>query len=87
LPNHAPRPRTIHNQNVTMKNITSLIARFFKQSEIEIQEAPRFEDWFNQMFPKDNYNPAMDEFGKTMLEFKQDQKRQLTQRNGHSQSY
>jgi hypothetical protein len=63
------------------------MTRLFKQPEIEIQEAPRFEDWFNQMFPKDNFNPHMDEFGKTMMEFKEDQKRKLTQRNGHSQSY
>lgn len=69
-----------------MKTITSLLTRFTKQNQIEIEEAPRFEDWFNQMFPKDNFNPHMDEFSKTMMEFKEDQKLKLTQRNGHSPS-
>lgn len=70
-----------------MKNIISLLTRFSKQPQTEIQEAPRFEEWFNQMYPRDTFNPHMEEFGKTILEFKQDQKRKLTQRNGHSQSY
>jgi hypothetical protein len=70
-----------------MKKILSLIDRFAKQSQPEIQEAPRFEEWFNQMYPRDTYNPAMDEFRKTILSFKEDQKRKLTQRNGHSQSF
>lgn len=62
-----------------MKNLLSLISRFFKQTDVEIEEAPRFEDWFHEMFPKDNFNPHMDEFGKTILEFKNEQKRKLTQ--------
>lgn len=61
-----------------MKHLLPLIPRLFKQSQMEIQEAPRFEDWFHQMFPKDTYNPRMDEFGKTILEFKNEQKRKLT---------
>ena len=69
-----------------MKHIFSLIPRLFKQTPVEIEEAPRFEEWFNQMFPKDSYKEEFNEFYKTMWEFKQDQKRQLTQRNGHSQS-
>jgi hypothetical protein len=58
-----------------------------KQSDNEIQEAPRFEEWYNQMFPKDSYKEEFNEFYKTMWEFKEDQKRQLTQRNAHSQSF
>jgi hypothetical protein len=70
-----------------MKKILSLINRFMKQSDNEIQEAPRFEEWYNQMFPKDSYKEEFNEFYKTMWEFKEDQKRQLTQRNAHSQSF
>jgi|APGre2960657373_1045057.scaffolds.fasta_scaffold76282_3 hypothetical protein len=62
-----------------MKHLLPLITRLLKQSQTEIEEAPRFEDWFHQMFPKDTYNPSMDEFGKTILEFKNEQKRKLTQ--------
>jgi hypothetical protein len=69
-----------------MKHIFSLIPRLFKQTPVEIEEAPRFEEWYNQMFPKDTFNPKMEEFGKTILEFKNEQKRLLTQRNSHSQS-
>jgi hypothetical protein len=58
-----------------------------KQSENEIQEAPRFEEWYNQMFPKDSYKEEFNEFYKTMWEFKQSQKSQLNQRNVHSQSF
>jgi hypothetical protein len=70
-----------------MKNILSLTQRLFKQHPQEIQEAPRFEEWYNQMFPKDTFNPQMEEFGKTMLEFKNEQKYKLTKRNVHSQSF
>lgn len=69
-----------------MKTLISLTTRLFKSQEVEIQEAPRFEDWYNQMFPKDNYIPEMEEFGKTILEFKNEQKRKLTQGMVRSQS-
>lgn len=69
-----------------MKTLLSLIDGFMKQAEPEIQEAPRFEDWFHQMYPRDKFNPDMEEFGNTILQFKEDQKRKLTQTNGHSQS-
>jgi hypothetical protein len=39
------------------------------------------------MFPKDTFNPKMEEFGRVMLEFKNEQKRKLTKRNVHSQSF
>lgn len=70
-----------------MKTLISLIDRLFKSQEVQIQEAPRFEEWYNQMFPKDNYIPEMEEFGRTILEFKNEQKRKLTQGNCHSQSF
>ena len=70
-----------------MKYILSLTQRLFKQRSQEIQEAPRFEEWYNQMFPKDTFNPKMEEFGRVMLEFKNEQKRKLTKRNVHSQSF
>jgi hypothetical protein len=47
----------------------------------EIQEAPRFEEWYNQMFPKDTFNPHMEEFGQTILQFKNEQKAKLTNKN------
>ena len=61
-----------------MKTLLSLIDRFTNQPQPEIQEAPRFEEWFHQMYPRDKYNPQMEEFGKTILEFKNEQKRKLT---------
>lgn len=64
-----------------MKNILSLTQRLFKQPSQEIQEAPRFEEWYNQMFPKDTFNPHMEEFGKTILQFKNEQKAKLTNKN------
>ena len=65
-----------------MTKITSWfspVVNWLKPKQTELKEAPRFEDWFHQMFPKDTYNPSMDEFGKTILEFKNEQKRKLTQ--------
>jgi hypothetical protein len=35
-----------------MKNIIPLIKCLFKQSNQEIQEAPRFEEWFLEMNPR-----------------------------------
>jgi hypothetical protein len=61
-----------------MKPLTNFISRLFSQANQEIEEAPRFEDWYNQMFPKDTFNPQMEEFGRTMLTFKQEQKDKLT---------
>lgn len=70
-----------------MKNIFSLTQRLFKQPAQEIQEAPRFEEWFNEMYPRDTFNPHMEEFGRTLLEFKHEQKCKLTNKNVHSQSF
>ena len=64
-----------------MKHILSLIPRLFKSTPEEIQEAPRFEEWYNQMFPKDTFNPHMEEFGQTILQFKNEQKAKLTNKN------
>lgn len=70
-----------------MKTLNSLIDRLFKPTQVDVQEAPRFEDWFHQMYPKDNYIPELEEFGKTILEFKNEQKRKLTQQYSRSQSF
>lgn len=70
-----------------MKNILHSLKSAFYSRSLEIKEAPRFEVWFNEMYPKDKFNPQMDDFGKTILKFKQDQKRKLTQINSHSQSF
>jgi hypothetical protein len=61
-----------------MKSLTNFIPRLFNQANQEIEEAPRFEEWYNQMFPKDTFNPHMEEFGRTMLTFKKEQKDKLT---------
>lgn len=70
-----------------MKNILSLTQRLFKQHSQEIQEAPRFEEWYNQMFPKDSYKEEFEEFYKTMWDFKNEQRCKLTKGNAHSQSF
>ena len=61
-----------------MKPLTNFISRLFNQANNEMQEAPRFEEWYNQMFPKDTFSPQMEEFGRTMLNFKKEQKEKLT---------
>jgi hypothetical protein len=70
-----------------MKTVISLITRLFKFQEKEIQEAPRFEEWYNQMNPRDTYIPNVDEVGRAILEFKNAQRLRHTQNNGHSQSF
>jgi hypothetical protein len=64
-----------------MKNLIITIVRNMKRNAKEIQEAPRFEEWYNEMFPKDIYNEQFNEFAKTMMDFKQEQKRKLTNLN------
>jgi hypothetical protein len=46
------------------------IITFFKSfgRPVEIQEAPRFEEWWNQMNPKDKPLDNFDEFRKVILE-------------------
>ena len=61
-----------------MKPLTNFISRLFNQANNEIQEAPRFEEWYNQMFPKDSYKEGFEEFYKTMWDFKKEQKEKLT---------
>jgi len=70
-----------------MKTLLSLIARLFKSQEVQIQEAPRFEEWFNELYPRDKHIPNLEAFGEAILEFKNQQKRKLTQVNDHSQSF
>jgi hypothetical protein len=69
-----------------MKTLISLTTRLFKSQEVEIQEAPRFEEWFNELYPRDKHIPNLDAFGEAMLEFKNEQKRKLTQGMVRSQS-
>ena len=64
-----------------MKPLISLITRLFKSQEVQIQEAPRFEEWFNELYPRDKFIPNLDAFGEAMLEFKNQQKQKITQRN------
>ena len=55
-----------------MTNITSLFApvvNWFKPKESELKEAPRFEEWFNEMFPRTSV-PNADEFAEVLYNFK-----------------
>lgn len=70
-----------------MKNIFSLIKRLFKPNNEEIQEAPRFEEWYHEMNPRDKFIPNVEEVGRAILEFKNEQKRMSTNNHVHSQSF
>ena len=55
-----------------MTNITSLFApvvNWFKPKESELKEAPRFEEWFNEMNPRTPV-PNVDEFAEALYNFK-----------------
>jgi hypothetical protein len=64
-----------------MKTLIITIKSALQRQSKEIQEAPRFEEWYNQMFPKDTYNEQFNQFAQTMMEFKQEQKRKISNLN------
>ena len=63
-----------------MKKITSLFApvvNWFKPKEVELKEAPRFEDWYHRLNPV-NEVPNADEFYQVLYDFKFNKKNPIT---------
>jgi hypothetical protein len=66
-----------------MKKITSLFApvvNWFKPNEVELKEAPRFEDWYHKVNPVQKV-PNADEFYQVLYDFKFNNKNSINSHN------
>jgi len=62
-----------------MKKIATLltpVVNWFKPKETEMKEAPRFEEWYHKLNPRDEV-PNAEEFFQVMHDFKFNKKSQL----------